>query len=418
MKIALLADIHANFSALQTVTAAIDTWHADLVIVGGDLVNRGPKPTECLEFVHQRILDGPWYWLRGNHEDYVISQAQPEAPQTGPAAEVHRASRWTLEQLYSRSAPAAATTQLDLLKAMPFQLSLYDPQGDEARFVHASMTGIRDGIYPENSDKAIEERIYTDTDAAPVKSVRWIDAGYGAPGPGASDSSTRDSSEQKSSTPKVGVQKFDASYIGARNHGPQTKASPSFENQAQPRNLSLFGVGHTHRPLIRQLNGTLVVNAGSAGLPFDGDTRPSYAQLTFSKGQWQANIQRVDYDIKQAEQDFYRAGYLEGGGPLVKLVLIELRSGRSQLFNWAMRYQQRAIQGEISMRESVSQFLGSISLTISHTCFLPILTFLAHNSIILQIRPLPCEEVNRQIYLIHLCALVHRCAWQVCANNK
>ena len=54
MKIALLADIHANFSALQTVSADIETWQPDLVIVAGDLVNRGPKPKECLEFVHQQ----------------------------------------------------------------------------------------------------------------------------------------------------------------------------------------------------------------------------------------------------------------------------------------------------------------------------------------------------------------------------
>ena len=39
----------------------------------------------------------------------------------------------------------------------------------------------------------------------------------------------------------------------------------------------LFAVGHTHRPLIRDLGGTLVVNVGSVGLPFDGDRRAGYA---------------------------------------------------------------------------------------------------------------------------------------------
>jgi hypothetical protein len=33
---------------------------------------------------------------------------------------------------------------------------------------------------------------------------------------------------------------------------------------------SLFCVGHTHLPLIRRLDHTLVVNAGAVGLPFDG----------------------------------------------------------------------------------------------------------------------------------------------------
>src|SRR5690349_15633113 len=39
----------------------------------------------------------------------------------------------------------------------------------------------------------------------------------------------------------------------------------------------LICVGHTHRPLVRTVDATLVVNAGSAGLPFDGDVRASYA---------------------------------------------------------------------------------------------------------------------------------------------
>ena len=101
MKIALLSDIHANFTALQTVTADIDHWQPDLVIVAGDLVNRGPKPRECLQFVYQRTREQNWYWLRGNHEDYVLEQAETIREPGNPAAEVHRASCWTMEKLNS-----------------------------------------------------------------------------------------------------------------------------------------------------------------------------------------------------------------------------------------------------------------------------------------------------------------------------
>lgn len=316
MKIAVLSDIHANYVALQTVSNDVDQWQPDMVIVAGDLVNRGPRPRECLEFVHQRIQDQNWFWLRGNHEDYVIGQAQEVGKVDKSASEVHRASRWTLERLnghldrdeilmdnQSQAGPPLPDN-LDLLKNMPYQINLLDPDGKQASFVHASRKGIREGIYPETSDEALSEKMFAPLPSGEEEKIQWI--------------------------------------------------SPC--NRQEP--LSLFAVGHTHRPLIRQLSGTLVVNAGSAGLPFDRDTRPSYACLTHHRGQWQAEIRRCEYDLHQAEKDFFTSGYLDEGGPLVKLVLIELRTAQSQLYHWAIRYQERALKGEISMGESVDQYLS------------------------------------------------------------
>ena len=281
MKIAVLTDIHANFVALQAVNAHIEGWEPDHVVMAGDLVNRGPRPTECLKFVQEKIRTSGWRWVRGNHEDYVISQSRQKAPHCGPHFEVHKASYWTYQQL---------GCDVTALESMPFQQSLRDPAGDEVRIVHASMRGLRDGIYPETSDSAL------------------------------------------------------ATKISANSAGPQEDPP------------AVFCVGHTHRPLVRRLNSTLVVNAGSAGLPFDGDTRPTYAQLTFQKGEWQAEIVRVDYDLRAAERDFYTSGYLPDAGPLVDLVLVELREARSQLYNWSIRYQDRAWRGEISMEDSVREF--------------------------------------------------------------
>lgn len=307
MKIALLADIHANFAALQTVAAEINLWRPDLVIVAGDLVNRGPKPRECLEFVYQRIREQNWYWLRGNHEEYVLEQAKTIHEPGNPAAEVHRASCWTMEQLNSWAPDEESSNSfsgIHLLKQMPFQLNLLDPSARLASFVHASLQGIREGIYPEMTDEAIKSHLMTHPAPLPHEQTDWI----GMPS----------------------------------SHAP----------------LSLFGVGHTHRPVIRRLDEALVVNAGSAGLPFDQDTRPSYARLTFHKGEWSAEICRFTYDLEQAEKDFYTTGYLENGGPLVKLVLIELRTAQSQLYHWAIRYQEHALKGEISMSASVDRYLS------------------------------------------------------------
>ncbi len=51
--------------------------------------------------------------------------------------------------------------------------------------------------------------------------------------------------------------------------------------------------GHIHRPFVRQLEGLTVANTGSAGLPYDGDTRASY--LVIDGGI--PTIRRVEYDI-------------------------------------------------------------------------------------------------------------------------
>ncbi|MBN2548286.1 MAG: metallophosphoesterase family protein [Anaerolineales bacterium] len=283
MKIAIIADLHANWIALQTIVEHLDAWNPDQVIVAGDVINRGPRPAECLQLILERQHTQGWRLVRGNHEDYVIHQAQPETSHSGSAAEVHRASNWTLQKLRGNVA---------VLEEMPFQQSMLGPDGREVRFVHASMLGNRIGIYPENSDEEL-------------------------------------------------IEKMDL-------HSPERR----------DRRLAVFCVGHTHRPLIRQIHGILVVNAGSAGLPFDEDTRPCYARLTWANGTWSAEIIRLRYDLAAADHDFYDSGYLPEAGPLVKLVQIELRTARSQLYHWAIRYQDRAMAGEISMEESVNRYLA------------------------------------------------------------
>jgi len=49
-----------------------------------------------------------------------------------------------------------------------------------------------------------------------------------------------------------------------------------------PRDL--FIGSHTHKPLLRQFNGTLVVNTGSVGQPMDNDPRAAYGPLHLQGG--------------------------------------------------------------------------------------------------------------------------------------
>lgn len=279
MKLIVLADIHSNLPALQEVILSIEKRKPDIVVVAGDIINRDPRPRECLDLILDKERNNGWLLIRGNHEEYVIDQSRLDAPREGPVYEVHRPSIWTSAQLGD---------DVSQLNRMPECLSIPAPNGEEIRIAHGSMRGNRDGIYPETSDEILKEQIHP----------------------------------------------------------------PS----------SLFCVGHTHRPLVRSCNGTLVVNVGSAGLPFDGDQRPSYACIAREKGRWVAELIRVKYDVQAAEHDFFITGYMAEGGPLVQLVLHELQHARSQLYNWSRLYQERALRGEISMDKAVQDYIASQNL--------------------------------------------------------
>ena len=118
----------------------------------------------------------------------------------------------------------------------------------------------------------------------------------------------------------------------------------------------LIRVGHTHRPLIRTIDATLVVNAGSAGLPFDGDARASYAQLTWHAG-WHATIARVAYDRDQTERDYAGTGFMRDSGAIAALIYDEFRTARPRLSRWMERYKDAVLAGELTAAESVRDYL-------------------------------------------------------------
>ncbi|MFZ5815804.1 MAG: metallophosphoesterase family protein [Bacillota bacterium] len=70
----------------------------------------------------------------------------------------------------------------------------------------------------------------------------------------------------------------------------------------------LSGCGHNHRPYIRSYRGRVVVNAGSVGIPFDGDPRPSYALIEVSNGGLSTQLIRVPYDVEAAIRAAQQAG--------------------------------------------------------------------------------------------------------------
>lgn len=149
MKIAILADIHGNRQAMETVIAHIDAWQPDHVIVNGDTVNRGPCSLECWETVTARMAKDGWQHIQGNHEVYQLDYLK-----NGFKSEMERQIFMPL---------AKANQQLNghvpTFKDLPRQLSLYAPDGSELRATHASMNGQRDSIFADSSINTLREQI-------------------------------------------------------------------------------------------------------------------------------------------------------------------------------------------------------------------------------------------------------------------
>jgi len=69
MRIALIADVHSNIAALESVLKAIKKHSPDRIISLGDQVNLGPCPRETMDLLKAENVA----CLHGNHERYILA---------------------------------------------------------------------------------------------------------------------------------------------------------------------------------------------------------------------------------------------------------------------------------------------------------------------------------------------------------
>ncbi len=74
MRLLLISDIHANWLALEAVLAAAGA--VDRVVCAGDLVNYGPHPVPCVEWM-RRHSDNLWI-VQGNHDRALGMAGDPQ----------------------------------------------------------------------------------------------------------------------------------------------------------------------------------------------------------------------------------------------------------------------------------------------------------------------------------------------------
>jgi len=208
MKILIISDIHSNYEALLTVAHAEKT---DAVWCLGDLVDFGPLPAECVQWVRHHVRQD---CVRGNHDHALAFDVDCRSSESfHELSELSRAMNRELlhaEQIeYLRGLPVLKILTLDGFR---FHLSHAAPDGDL----------YKSHLQPDISDASLSAAI-------------------------------------------GGV---DADFVMC---------------------------GHTHLPMVREIDGRIFVNPGSVGLPLDGDPHASYA--VFHDGK--IKLRRAKYDVER-----------------------------------------------------------------------------------------------------------------------
>jgi putative phosphoesterase len=77
----------------------------------------------------------------------------------------------------------------------------------------------------------------------------------------------------------------------------------------QAQEAQVYVYAHIHKPYIRFLNGKVIMNIGSVGLPFDGLTKASYGLVEIEDGHLKTSIRRVSYDLERVVALYHEVNY-------------------------------------------------------------------------------------------------------------
>lgn len=125
MRIALIADLHANLPALRAVLDDVAAIGCDGVWCAGDVVGRGPHPNEVVDELRQRgiaTVQGNWDEAVGMGREVTGSiWASPAGEAEGHASLAWTASRLTEENLgWLRQLPATLRVEVEGRTALLF----------------------------------------------------------------------------------------------------------------------------------------------------------------------------------------------------------------------------------------------------------------------------------------------------------
>lgn len=143
-RIAIFADVHGNIPALSAVLKDLELIQPDEILVGGDLVGRGPQGGAVIDEIRSRR----WPSVRGNHEEYLTSFRRREVPSHWLTSDDWDASRWMAAELTEEHEHYIAS--------LPFSLNA---GGGEIFLTHGSPVSTNDGLGPWSRDRKLEKAL-------------------------------------------------------------------------------------------------------------------------------------------------------------------------------------------------------------------------------------------------------------------
>ena len=237
-KAAILSDVHGNSPALKAVLEDIHNVGCTRLFVLGDVIN-GIDPDGCLDLLKAW---GNVVCLKGNAESYLLTPDLDRFPQREEPLyrNVIRLLCWWQAHI--------SDANMAWIQSMP-DLVLWD----DSCLVHDSPL---DRAFPQN----------------------WKI-------PGVDDKYQELCHHAKGITQNMPAKEM--------------AALSSFMDE---KKLSRVFCGHTHKSFVQRMGQKLICNAGSVGMPMDGDPRPSWVMVGGAEGRRVVTIRRVSYDIDQILQ--------------------------------------------------------------------------------------------------------------------
>jgi len=147
MRIAVLADTHGNLPALQAALADLPQVRPDLVVINGDLINRGPSGRAVIEQLWDSALSSKMRFTLGNHDDFVIKWKKRDPG----LSELYGDALFGAVEWVSKEVPQS---HLDWLGTLPYEIFL---GGIGVRISHGSPRHYREGYGESLGDAAFDE---------------------------------------------------------------------------------------------------------------------------------------------------------------------------------------------------------------------------------------------------------------------
>lgn len=213
MRVAILSDVHGNWTALDAVIEDLRAMGPDVVLHGGDLADGGSSPVEVVDCVREL----GWRGVLGNTDEMLVRPAALE--EFAGQSKAPEALWEGVRAIAAASRAALGEERLDWMRQLPMVATL-----PGIAVVHAQPGDCWRAAAADAPDGELDE----------------IYASLGEP---------------------------------------------------------VVVYGHTHLPCVRRLSGAVkvIANAGSVGLPYDGDPRASYVLLDDGE----PSIRRVEYAVER-----------------------------------------------------------------------------------------------------------------------